>query len=82
MARELLKFQADWCSPCKQLSLIMKNEDFGMPVTLIDIDYDTAMTTKYQIRGVPTLILLEDGKEVKRMSGVKKLDELKQWLEN
>ena len=82
MAKELLKFQADWCSPCKQLSLIMKNVDFGMPVTLIDIDYDTAMTTKYQIRGVPTLIVLEDGKEVKRMSGVKNLDQLKQWLED
>ena len=82
MAKELLKFQADWCSPCKQLSVIMKNADLGMPVTLIDIDYDTAMTTKYQIRGVPTLIVLEDGKEVKRMSGVKNLDQLKQWLED
>jgi thioredoxin 1 len=82
MAKELLKFQADWCSPCKQLSSIMKDMDLGMPVNVVDIDHDTAMTTKYQIRGVPTLIILEDGKEVKRMSGVKKLDELKQWLEN
>ena len=82
MAKELLKFQADWCSPCKQLSSIMKDMDLGMPANVVDIDHDTAMTTKYQIRGVPTLIVLEDGKEVKRMSGVKKLDELKQWLEN
>lgn len=60
----------------------MKDVDFGMPIKIIDIDEDTAMTTKYQIRGVPTLILLEDGKEVRRMSGVKQLDALKQWLEN
>jgi thioredoxin 1 len=60
----------------------MKDVDLGMPINVIDIDHDTAMTTKYQIRGVPTLIILEDGKEVKRMSGVKKLDELKQWLQN
>ena len=51
-------------------------------LSVFDIDEDTAMTTKYQIRGVPTLIVLEDGKEVKRMSGVKKLDDLKQWLES
>ena len=81
MQRELLKFQADWCNPCKQLSSVMKDVDFGMIVTTVDIDQDTAMTTKYQIRGVPTLIILEDGREVKRMSGVKKLDDLKQWLE-
>jgi len=81
MQRELLKFQADWCSPCKQLSSVMKDVDFGIPINIIDVDHDTAMATKYQIRGVPTLILLEDGKEVKRMSGAKKLDELKQWLE-
>ena len=67
---------------CSSDLLIMKNVDFGMPVTLVDIDYDTAMATKYQIRGVPTLIVLEDGKEVKRMSGVKNLDQLKQWLED
>ena len=81
MQRELLKFQADWCSPCKQLSSIMRDVDLGIPIKVIDIDEDSAMTTKYLIRGVPTLIILEDGREVKRMSGVKKLDDLKQWLE-
>ena len=80
--RELLKFQADWCAPCKSLSKIMEGVDLGMFVTAIDIDQDTAMTTKYQIRNVPTLILVEDGKEVKRTSGVKSLDALKTWLEN
>lgn len=60
----------------------MEGVDFGMFVTEIDIDQDTASTVKYQIRGVPTLILLEDGKEVKRTSGAKTLDALKAWLEN
>lgn len=59
----------------------MRDVDLGIPIKVIDIDEDSAMTTKYQIRGVPTLIILEDGREVKRMSGVKKLDDLKQWLE-
>ena len=59
----------------------MRDVDLGIPIKVIDIDEDSAMTTKYQIRGVPTLIILEDGREVKRISGVKKLDDLKQWLE-
>lgn len=80
--KELLKFQATWCGPCKSLSKIMEGADLGIFVKEIDIDEDTAMTVKYQIRGVPTLILLEDGKEVKRTSGAKTLDALKTWLED
>jgi len=60
----------------------MEGADLGVLVTEIEIDEDTAMTVKYQIRGVPTLILLEDGKEVKRTSGAKTLDSLKTWLES
>ncbi len=80
--KELLKFQATWCGPCKSLSKVMEGVDLGMYVKEIDIDEDTVTTVKYQIRGVPTLILLEDGKEIKRTSGAMTLDKLKAWLED
>ena len=80
--RELLKFEADWCSPCKQLTKAIEGVDLGILITKINVDTDTATPTKYAIRGVPTLVLLEDGREVKRVSGFKNLETLKKWLEN
>jgi len=80
--RELLKFQAVWCGPCKSLSNIMEGTDFGIPVRVIDIDEDMDTPKLYGIRGVPTLVLVEDGKELKRSSGVKTLESLKEWLED
>lgn len=80
--RELLKFKAVWCGPCKSLSNIMEDVDFGVPVREVDIDDDTETTVKYNIRNVPTLVLVEDGVEVKRMSGAQSVDRIKQWLDN
>lgn len=80
--KELLKFKAVWCGPCKSLSNIMEGTDFGVPVREIDIDDDMEAASKYMIRGVPTLVLVEDGKEVKRMTGVQPVDKIKAWLEN
>lgn len=60
----------------------MEDVDFGVPVREVDIDDDTETTVKYNIRNVPTLVLVEDGVEVKRMSGAQSVDRIKQWLDN
>jgi thioredoxin 1 len=79
--KELIKFSASWCGPCKMLSTIMEGVDFGVPVKEIDIDENMDLAKQYGVRGVPTLVLTEDGKEVKRTSGVMTEEKLKQWLE-
>lgn len=82
MAKELLKFQATWCGPCKMLSKVMEGEDLNVPVREIDIDAERDTAVKYGIRGVPTLILVdENGVEIKRQSGVMMINELRTWLE-
>lgn len=78
--KELLKFSASWCGPCKSLSKIMSEVDLGVKVKEIDIEDDPDLAIQYGIRSVPTLILIEGEKEIKRMSGVKKAEELKQWV--
>lgn len=81
MAKEILKFQATWCGPCKMLSNIMEGEDLGLPVREIDIDENTELAVKYGVRGVPTLVVVdEEGTEVKRRAGVMMINELKEWL--
>lgn len=74
------KFEASWCQPCKMLSAVMDDMTIEYPVTKVDVDEDQAQTAKYGIRGVPTLILLENGQELKRKSGMMTKEELEEFL--
>ena len=70
----LIDFHADWCGPCKILSPIIqevaKELNEKVRVITIDVDKNPAVSSKFQIRGVPTMILFKDGKSVWRQSGV------------
>ena len=77
--KQILKFKAVWCGPCKSLTNLLEGVDLGMPVTEIDIDQDFETAVQYNIRNVPTMVVIEDGKEVKRLSGLHSLDQIKHW---
>ena len=70
----LVDFFAHWCGPCKMLSPILKQvkEELGDAVKLIKIDVDKnqPLAAQYQVRGVPTMLLFKNGKQVWRQSGV------------
>lgn len=70
----LVDFYATWCGPCKQLSPIIQELAVDMKgkvkVIKIDIDKNPAAAQVYQIRGVPTMILFKQGKQVWKQSGV------------
>ncbi|MEO8934526.1 MAG: thioredoxin [Xanthomarina sp.] len=76
----LLDFHAEWCGPCKMMSPILKDvkDSLGEAVSIIKIDVDKnqALAAKYQVRGVPTLILFKQGKQLWRQSGVVQKDDL------
>ena len=66
----LLKFEASWCQPCKQLTKTMEDMEFPFPVEVIDIDKDLDAVMEYGVRGVPCLILLdENNNQLARASG-------------
>lgn len=66
MSIEVLKFSASWCTPCKLLSATLKDVE---GVKEIDIDQNRELTAQYGIRSVPTLVFLQDDKEVERTTG-------------
>lgn len=70
MTVEILKFSMNSCVPCKQLSAIMQNVKTDISIKEVDVDEQQELAAQYGIRGVPTLIMLEEGKEVKRHVGM------------
>lgn len=76
----LVDFFADWCGPCKMLAPILKEVKDEMGETLkivkIDVDKNQPIAGKYQVRGVPTMILFREGKPLWRQSGVVQKSEI------
>ena len=70
----LIDFFATWCGPCKTLAPILKQvkDNLGERITIIKIDVDKnqQLASKYQVRGVPTMILFQNGNQLWRQSGV------------
>ena len=78
----LVDFFATWCGPCKMLGLVMEKFDKKDIISIIKVDVDEAqeLSSKYKIFSVPTLIIFEDGKELKRISGFMSEEELEKWV--
>ena len=76
----LVDFFAKWCGPCKMMSPILKEVKDTLQdkvaILKIDVDKNHAIAAKYQVRGVPTLIIYKAGKQVWRQSGVVQKNEL------
>lgn len=70
----LVDFFSTTCGPCKMLSFVLNDVEkvLGEKVKILKVDFDKnkELTEKYDVKGYPTLILFNNGQEVKRMQGL------------
>jgi len=70
----LLDFYADWCAPCRMIAPIIAeiaNEREDIRVGKINMDEAADLAREFNVYSIPTLVVLKDGKEVKRATGTR-----------
>ncbi|MCB0525119.1 MAG: thioredoxin [Saprospiraceae bacterium] len=77
----LVDFYADWCAPCRAMKPILEElkSNLGDSVSIfkIDVDKNQAVSDKFDVRSIPTLIFFKNGKPMWRKSGIASATELK-----
>ena len=82
----LVDFFAEWCGPCKMMQPILEDtsKQLGTKVKIlkVDVDRNPLAASKFQVSGVPTLLLFQKGQVVWRQSGVVPAQQLVKVVEN
>jgi len=78
----VLYFTADWCNPCKKVKPIVEeiNKDSVTKFQMIDVDSEVELAKKFEIRSVPTFILIKNGTEIKRTTGAQTREQLEAFI--
>ena len=77
----LLDFYASWCQPCKMLSKILEDLESDVPVYKVNIEENMDLAKKFNVRGVPHLVLFKDENAVATKTGLVSEGELLAFIE-
>ena len=78
--RVLVDFFANWCGPCKMLTPVLEKVESNIKVIKVDVDKYENLAREYGVMSIPTIILFESGKEIKRNIGFFSKENLEKFL--
>jgi len=80
----LVDFWAEWCGPCKVIGPILEEiseeEKDEIIIGKINVDENQNIAAKYNVRGIPTLIIFNKGNLIDTMVGVASKASIKDWI--
>ena len=80
----LVDFYADWCAPCRMMPPILKDlkKRMGDELNIIKVDTERKpdLAIRYQVRGIPNMILFKNGKVIWQQAGVIQAPQLEQMI--
>jgi thioredoxin 1 len=82
----LVYFWAEWCVPCKRFSPILSDvqKEYGIQIFKVNADENPVKSSEFSVSSIPTVVLFEDGVEIKKVIGAMPkhliVKELSQWI--
>jgi len=76
----LVDFNATWCGPCKMQRPILENLSKDYKIVSVDTDENEELAYQYKVMSIPCMVLIKDGKEVKRMVGLHSEEDIKEFM--
>lgn len=79
----IIDFNAEWCGPCKMLAPVLEEiseEKTKIKFVSINVDMNEELASSFNIMSIPCVVLMENGKEVKRSIGLVPKVELERFI--
>ena len=82
--KNLIEFYSETCRPCKIMLPMAEKaaKEAGIPVSKYEIGKESEKAEEYRVKSVPTLILMSEGAEVRRLVGAVSKNELENFLKS
>lgn len=80
--KQLLLISTSWCGPCKALKPVMQELSQSYNISMVDAEANPEIASQYSVRSVPTVILLENGVEKNRFTGLKSKEQIINFYNN